>query len=235
MTPRPCTDGTLRHLSVDLDDAPGGDGGLSGLTLCSAPERPVWAQDQWAVDIAYDLYLRDTCVDIATLPPCEKCLRVEALLADPDSAPPLHRRPPRPDFASGFSGDAIRAILRTDIATGASLGRRAAVHLLSFTAIPDQPGFGDLVQVLDLVWDMGDTVRMGQVTDWARVVAFAATADVPDRDRRLIAVAASLDGGPPVDLEPAVTYLDDPPAARRLIEAIAIATGHGDGLSFADS
>ncbi|WP_281428048.1 hypothetical protein [Actinoplanes hulinensis] len=34
-----------------------------------------------------------------------------------------------------------------------------------------------------------------------------------------------------------VTYFgrNDPPAARRLIEAIAIATGHGGGLRFADS
>jgi hypothetical protein len=228
MTPRPCTDGTLRHLSVDLDDAAGGDGGETGLTLCSAPERPVWGSDQWAIDIAYDLYLTDTYVDIAALPPCVECLRVARLLADPDTAPPLHRRTPPPDLASGSTGDGIRGILLTDIATGASPGRRAAVHLLTFTAVPDQPGFGDLVEILDLVWDMGDTVRMGQVRDWAAVVGFAAAADVPDRDRRMIAVAASLAGAPPVGLEAAVSFADDPAAARRVIEAIAIATGHGD-------
>ncbi|WP_243710454.1 hypothetical protein [Micromonospora sp. KC213] len=174
------------------------------------------------------MHLTDTCVDIAALPPCVECLRLAELLADPDTAPPLHRRTPRPDFARGFTGDEIRAILRTDIATGASLGRRAAVHLLTFTTVPDQPGFGDLVGILDLVWDMGDTVRMGQVSDWAAVVGFAAAADVPDRDRRMIAVAASLAGGPPVGLEAAVSFVDDPAAARRVIEAIAIATGHGD-------
>lgn len=228
MTPRPCTDGTLRHLSVDLDDAAGGDGGETGLTLCSAPERPVWGRDQWAIDIAYDMHLSDTCVDIAALPPCVECLRVATLLANPDTAPPLHRRTPRPDFASGFTGDEIRGVLRIDIATGASLGLRAAVHLLTFTAVPDQPGFGDLVGIMDLVWDMGDTVRMGQVTDWSAVVGFAAAADVPDRDRQMIAVAASLAGGPPVGLEAAVSFVDDPAAARRVIEAIAIATGHGN-------
>ncbi|MEU8330491.1 hypothetical protein [Micromonospora sp. NPDC048839] len=228
MTPRPCTDGTFQHLSVDLDDAPGGDGGETGLTLCSTPERPVWGSDQWAINTAYEMHRRDTYVDIATLPPCVECLRVEQLLTDPDTAPPLHRRTPRPDFASGFTGEEIRGVLRTDIATGASLGLRAAVHLLTFTAVPDQPGFGDLVGVLDLPWDMGDTVRMGQVTDWAAVVDFAAAADVPARDRRMIAVAASLAGGPPVGLEAAVSFTDDPAAARRVIEAIAIATGHGD-------
>ncbi|PRY31917.1 hypothetical protein [Pseudosporangium ferrugineum] len=228
MTPRPCTDGTLRHLSVDLDDAPGGDGGMTGYTLCSSPERHIWGTDQWAIDVAYDMYLSDTCIDIASLPPCEECLRVAELLAGPGDPPPLHVRPRRPDFATGFTGDEIRSLLRTDLATGASSGRHAAVHLLGFTAIPDQPGFGDLVRILDLVWDMGDTVRMGQVTDWAAVVAFAATADVPDRDRRLIAVAASLAGGPPVSLEAAVNLYADAPAARRVIEAVAIATGHGD-------
>lgn len=232
MTPLPCTDGTLRHLSVDLDvdDVPGGEG-MTGLTLCSAPERPVWGHDQWAIDRAYDMYLSDRSVDIAALPPCAECLRVAGLLTNPDTAPPLHRRTPRPDFASGFTGDEIRGFLRIDIATGASLGLRAAVHLLTFTAVPDQPGFGDLVRILDLPWDMGDIVRMGHVTDWAAVVGFAAAADVPNRDRQLIALAASLAGGPPVDLEAAVGpvgFVDDPAAAQRVIEAFAIAAGHGN-------
>ena len=228
MTPQPCTDGTIRHLSVDLDDAPGGDGGNAGYTLCSAPERPVWAEDQWALNAAYDAYATETLMDVASLPPCVECLRVAELLADPDSTPRLHRRPPRPTSAAGFTGDGVRSLLRTDIATGASSGRRAAVHLLSFTTVPDQPGFGALVRIDDLVWDMGDTVRMGLVSDWAAVVDFAAAADVPERDRKMIAVAASLAGGPPVALEAAVTFVGDPAAARRVVEAVAIATGHGD-------
>jgi hypothetical protein len=234
MTPRPCTDGTLRHLSVDLDDAPGGDGGQSGLTLCSAPERSVWGDDQWAVDIAYDMHLRDEYIDVSALPACVECLRVAELLAGPDPAPGLHLREPRPTTAAGFAGDEIRAVLRTDIATGASLGRRAAVHLLSFTSVPDQPGFGGLVAILDLPWDMGDTVRMGQIDDWAAVVAFAESADVPARDRQLIALAASLAGGPPVRLEVGVMFTGDPAAAQRVIEAIAIATGHGDRWEFTE-
>ncbi|GAA1657007.1 hypothetical protein [Actinoplanes couchii] len=226
MTPRTCTDGTLRHLSVDLDldDTGGGDGGSVGYTLCSAPERPVWGRDQESVDMAFENFRTESAVDIAALPACEECSRVAELLAGPDAVPPLHRRPPRPEFASGFSGDEIRAVLRTDIATGATPGRSAGVHLLSFTTMPDQPGFGDHVKIFDLVWDDGDIVRMGQVTDWAAVVAFAAAADVPDRDRKLIALAASLDSGP----LPAVLHTEDPEAARRVLEAIAIVTGHGD-------
>jgi hypothetical protein len=228
MTPRPCTDGTLRHLSVDLMPDLREDGGDMGYTLCSAPERPIWGKDQWAITLAYEMYRTDTCIDIAALPPCVECLRVAELLDDPETAPPLHRRPPRPEFAAEFPGDAIRGFLRMDIATGASRGLRAAVHLLNFTAVPEQPGFGDLVRLHDLVWDMGDVVRIGQVTDWAAVIGFAAAADVPDRDRQLIALAASLAGGPPVGLEAAVGFFDDPAAARQVIEAIAIASGHGD-------
>ena len=156
------------------------------------------------------MYLKDTRIDIATLPPCAECLRVAELLADPDMAPPLHRRPPRPDFASGFTGEAIRSILRTDMNTADSVGRRAAVHLLTSprfrTSRVSVTSWGSC----DLVWDMGDTVRMGQVTDWAAVVDFAAAADVPDRDRQLIAVAASLAGGPPVALEAAVSFFGEP-------------------------
>ncbi|MBO4206477.1 hypothetical protein [Micromonospora echinofusca] len=229
MTPQPCTDGTFRHLSVDLDydDSPSGEGGKTGFTLCSAPDRPVWSKDQSVIDTVYEMHLSDTYVDIAALPPCVECLRVAELLADPETAPPLHRRPPRPTLASGFTGDEIRRLLRTDIATGALLGQQAAVHLLAFTAVPDQPGFGDLVGILDLPWD-GEIVRMGQVTSWAAVVDFATAADVPDRDRQMTAMAASLAGGPPVGLAASVSFASDPAAARRVIEAIAVAMGHGD-------
>ncbi|PZG24068.1 hypothetical protein C1I95_01615 [Micromonospora craterilacus] len=227
MTPQPCTDRRLQHLSVDLSDAPGGDGGMTGYTLCSAPERPVSGDDQSAIDTAYDLHLTGEWVDIAALPPCAECLRVAELLADPDTAPPLHRSP-RPGFDSRSTGDGIRGLLETHIATGTTLGQRAAVHLLTFTTVPDQPGFADFVERFSLVWGADGTVEMGQVTDWAAVVGFAAAADVPDRDRQMIAVAASLAGGPPVGLEAAVSFVDDPAAARRVIEAIAIATGHGD-------
>ncbi|WP_416904355.1 hypothetical protein [Micromonospora echinospora] len=200
---------------------------MTGYTLCSAPERPVWGRDRWAVDDDYEMYRSDTYVDIAALPPCPECLRVAELLADPDTAPPLHHSP-RPDVEAKSTGEGIRGLLNTDIVTGAPHHRRAAVHLLTFTSVPDQPGFGDLVDVLILEWDSGPDVMMGLVTDWGAVVGFAAAADVPDRDRQMTALAASLAGGPPVGLATAVGLLGDPAAARRVIEALAIAAGHGD-------
>ncbi|MFE0591648.1 hypothetical protein [Micromonospora echinospora] len=199
---------------------------MTGYTLCSAPERPVWGKDQWAIYDAYEMYRSDTCINIAALPPCMECLRVAELLADPDTVPPLHLRTP-PEVEARSTGQGIRDLLHSDIVTGAPNSRRAAVHLLTFTSVPDQPGFGDLVEAWMLEWEPGVDMIMGQVTDWAAVVAFAAAAEVPDRDRKLVAVAASLAGGPPVDLQAAVSSVG-PPAARRVIEAIAIATGHGD-------
>jgi hypothetical protein len=83
MTPQPCTDlaGTRRHLSVDLYDDPGEDGGRIGLTLCSTAGRIVSASDQQAIDVGYDMFLSDVQVDVATLPPCDECEHVAAKLA----------------------------------------------------------------------------------------------------------------------------------------------------------
>ncbi|GIE74891.1 hypothetical protein Aph02nite_08410 [Actinoplanes philippinensis] len=227
MTPRPCTDGTLRHLSVDLDFGPGEDGGLTGYALCSTPERRVWTEDQSAIWIGYDMGLRKDDTNIDRLPPCAECLRVAELLADPETAPhvQLQLRPPRPTTAAEFDGDGIRNVLITDVFTGALPGRAAAVYLLIFTAVPDRPGFGELVEIMDLPWDMGAIVRMGQVGDWAAVVGFAASADVPERDRRLIALAARLAGEEPVGPEAAAEFAGDPEAAQRVTDALDAATG----------
>jgi hypothetical protein len=129
--------------------------------------------------------------------------------------------------SSGLNGDRLRGLLHTDIATGAPVTRRAAVHLLTFTELPDRPGFGELVAILDLEWDQGDIVRMGQVSDWAALLDFAATAGLSDDDQRLVTLAVSLASGQPVDLAANVA-VSGPTHARRVIEAIAIATGHSD-------
>jgi hypothetical protein len=133
-----------------------------------------------------------------------------------------------PEFnGSEFTGDQLRIMFRTDVATGAPVTRRAAVHLLTFTELPDRPGFGELVEILDLEWDQGDIVRMGQVSDWPALLDFAATAGVSDSDRRMVTLAVSLASGQPVDLAANVA-VGGPAHARRVIEAIAIATGYGD-------
>jgi hypothetical protein len=89
MTPEFCTDlgGVLRHLSVDLDDDPGEDGGRIGLTLCSTTGHVVSASDQQAIDVGYDMFLSDVSVDVATLPPCVECERVAGNLAASQDLP----------------------------------------------------------------------------------------------------------------------------------------------------
>ncbi|HCT80721.1 MAG TPA: hypothetical protein DGG94_03075 [Micromonosporaceae bacterium] len=114
-----------------------------------------------------------------------------------------------------------------DIVTGATATRRAAVHLLTYTELPDRPGFAELVEIMDLEWDHGDIVRMGQVSDWAALLDFAATAGLSDSEQRMIALAVSLASGQPVDLAANIA-VSGPAHARRVIEAIAIATGYSD-------
>jgi hypothetical protein len=126
---------------------------------------------------------------------------------------------------SEFTGDEVRIMFRTDIATGATVTRRAAVHLLTFTELPDRPGFGELVRILDLEWDQGDIVRMGQVSDWPALLDFAAAAGISDDDRRMVTLAVSLASGQSIDLAANVA-VSGPAHARRIIEAIAIATGY---------
>ena len=89
MTPQLCTDlaGRRRHLSVDLYDDPGEDGGRIGLTLCSTPGHIVSASDQQAIDVGYDMFLSDVRVEVATLPPCNECERVAANLATSEEMP----------------------------------------------------------------------------------------------------------------------------------------------------
>jgi hypothetical protein len=89
MTPQICTDlgGMLRHLSVDLHDDPGEDGGRIGLTLCSTLGRIVSASDQQAMDVGYDMFLSDVSVDVATLPPCDECERVAGTLVTREDMP----------------------------------------------------------------------------------------------------------------------------------------------------
>jgi hypothetical protein len=138
-----------------------------------------------------------------------------------------------PAFASGFTGDQLRGLLHMDIVTGALACTRAAVHLLTFTELIDRPGAGELFEVHEFEWDQGDIVQMGQVYDSAALMDFAATAELSDSDLRMLALAVSLASGQPVDL--AVNVAAGSPAhARRVIEAIAIATGYGDTWALAE-
>lgn len=104
---------------------------------------------------------------------------------------------------------------------------QAAVHLLVFTDLHRRIGFDDLY-VNEHV-DRGDGVEVPAlfIRDWKRLAAFAAGARLHSGAQRLIDLAVSLGGGVPVNLADAVN-IGGHAHARRVIEAVAIATGYGE-------
>ncbi len=102
----------------------------------------------------------------------------------------------------------------------------AAVHLLVFTDLPRRPGFDDLF-VVEYVHREGDGVRVPAafVRDWKELARFAGKARLHGAQQRLVDFAVGLATGKPVDLTDAIN-LGGHAHARRLIEAVAIATGY---------
>jgi hypothetical protein len=101
----------------------------------------------------------------------------------------------------------------------------AAIHLLTFTDLPGRPHFTDLVDIEDTE-DTEDTDGpvAAFVRDWK---ALPDTRGLGSGSQRLLALAASLATGDPVDLS-ANVCVGGHAHARRVIEAIAIATGYGE-------
>ncbi|GAA0504947.1 hypothetical protein Ade02nite_70990 [Paractinoplanes deccanensis] len=74
-------------------------------------------------------------------------------------------------------------------------------------------------------YDDGDDIQVAVIRDWPALLAFADGAELPDDDRRLIAVAAGLATGQPVDMRAAVAVRGQG-HVRCLAEAMVIATGY---------
>jgi hypothetical protein len=125
-----------------------------------------------------------------------------------------------------YSNGSARSALEVDVATGAAPDRHAAVHLLLATELPNRDGFAALVEIIQLEWEPGDIVQMGSVRDWAELSSWADTVALSDDDRRMVALAVSIASGRPVDLATNLVVKDHL-RARRIIEAVGIATGHG--------
>lgn len=98
----------------------------------------------------------------------------------------------------------------------------AAVHLLTFTDLPGRPSFTDLVEIEDTEDTDGPVAAF--VRDWK---ALPDTRGLGSGSQRLLALAASLATRDPVDLS-ANVCVGGHAHARRVIEAIAIATGYGE-------
>jgi len=127
---------------------------------------------------------------------------------------------------SQFSPDGLRTLIRAGAWIDRPDTRKAGVHLLTFTKLPDQPGFAELVELVQIPeYDDGQDIQVAVIRDWAAVFALPAVAQLSEDDRRLLALAESLITGQPVDLA-ATVAVSGHDHALRIMEAMVIATGY---------
>jgi len=103
---------------------------------------------------------------------------------------------------------------------------QAAVHLLTFTSLPHRRDFPSLI-VFEYVDTDGVSAPAAFVRDWKALPASRAADRIGSGDARMLALAVGLATGEPVDLRENVA-VGGHAHARRVIEAIAIATGYGE-------
>lgn len=118
----------------------------------------------------------------------------------------------------------IRLLEAGALALGAT-GTQAAIHLLTFTALP---GRADLAHHIDIntIDDVdGFTVTGAFVRDWPSLAAHDHLFGLTGTDERMLALAASLADGVPVDLRNNAAGFGSRPAAARVLEAMAIWLG----------
>ncbi|WP_328384489.1 hypothetical protein OHQ88_33740 (plasmid) [Micromonospora zamorensis] len=104
---------------------------------------------------------------------------------------------------------------------------RAAVHLITFTSLLHRQRFSELLDVDDVDGPDGLRTTAAFVRDWRALPTSAAADRLASGDQRLIALAVSLATGEPVSLA-ANLAAGGHAYARRIIEAIAIATGYAE-------
>lgn len=114
------------------------------------------------------------------------------------------------------------------------LPQKAAVHLLNWTELPGRADFAAHVEVADVPDLHGREVRAAFVTDWSALARHEGLLGLTGSDERLIALAASLAAGVPVDLRAAACGFGHA-SAKRVLEAIAIASGADQFYSITDN
>jgi hypothetical protein len=135
--------------------------------------------------------------------------------------------------AEQYTAEQMSALLTVGAELAGTDTMRAAVHLLTFTALPGRRDFARLVEVAEVTDRSGAEVPAAFVADWAALVdgRFVQLGGGPTR---LLALAASLAAGLPVDLREHTPGLGSA-HARRAVEAVLIATGMQPYLTIADT
>ncbi|MET8365785.1 hypothetical protein AB0J68_09140 [Micromonospora sp. NPDC049580] len=127
---------------------------------------------------------------------------------------------------SEFSPDALRTLIRAGAWIDRPDTKKAAVHLLTFTKLPEQPGFAELVEVVQIPeYDDGHDIQVAVIRDWPALLALPAVEQLSDDDQRLVALAGSLATGQPVDLAANAAVKGHEHAAK-VAEAMVIAAGY---------
>lgn len=123
-----------------------------------------------------------------------------------------------------YTGDELRALLVAGAQYNGYQGVQGAVHLLTYTTLPDWRGFPALVDVELGLYDKirRETYDVAFVP-WARLLDATRAAHISSTVRRLLDLAVSMAAGVPVDLREALPSLGHA-HARRVVEAVAMAT-----------
>ncbi len=141
----------------------------------------------------------------------------------PDSKGADPMTTPKPTEA--YTAEELNELLRVGARITGTHTAAAAIHLLTYTELPGRASFARLVEVAEERDLDGGQVTAAFVTDWKALPPAAGY--LTGGDARLVAVAASLAAGEPVDLREQLTGLGHAYACR-VVEAVLIATGYDD-------
>jgi hypothetical protein len=109
----------------------------------------------------------------------------------------------------------------------------AAVHLLTYTALPGRADFASHVDI-QVVRGAADADVLGaRVRDWGALLGDDSGVDLTGSDRKMLEIAASYAAGRPVDLSEHGQGLGTA-HAQRLVEAVAIGAGIQEYLNIAE-
>jgi hypothetical protein len=127
----------------------------------------------------------------------------------------------------------LRELLLAGATNNGGLNDQAAMHLLLFTELPGTARFARHVDV-DTTWAPGGSVRVARIRDWDQLIADP-DLRLSGTEERFLAIAASFAAGRPADLSAVVTNSLGWAHARRVAEAVLIATGTTALLAIGDT
>ncbi|MBW4722377.1 hypothetical protein [Saccharothrix obliqua] len=125
--------------------------------------------------------------------------------------------------ARGYGRDELCHLLLTGADTVGSAGVHAAVHLLTFTALPGRGDFAGHVEIRVGTHLSGRTELGAFVRDWERLARHENLDVLTGQDERLVALAAGWAAGVPVRLERDAAGLSSA-SLRRVLEAVLLAS-----------